>query len=475
MGFKTRRTARTGKTAKRKRRRKKSKSDEMTVMHPHAAGIDIGATKHWVAVAAHRAEQNVREFGTFTADLHELVDWLQECGIETVAMESTGVYWVPLYEILEERGLEVFLVNARHAKNVPGRKTDVQDCQWLQKLHTYGLLRASFRPDAAMVPLRTYMRHRQTLVESAATHIRRMQKALDQMNVQLHHVISDITGKTGMAILRAIVSGTHKPEELAELRQMSCHASVKTFVKALTGNYRPEYIFILKQELAMYDSYQQKLQECDVEIKAVLVTLSAASPEPEEPCPPARTKRRPQNNEPRFEVRDPLYRRTGVDLTQIDGIGSYRALRLVSEIGDNVNAWPTAKNFTSWLCLAPNNKVTGGKVIGTKTQSSASRAAQQLRLAAMSVGKTQTALGAFYRRLGARIGKAKAITATARKLAEHVYRLFKYGTSYKDPGANYYEERYHERVLAGIRKRAKKLGFELTEISSPAPITEGVS
>jgi transposase len=430
-------------------------------MNPNAAGIDCGSDTHYVAVPADRDPTPVRAFQTCTADLHRLADWLTACGVSTVAMESTGVYWIPLYEILEGRGVDVVLVNARHVKNVPGRKTDVVDCQWIQELHSVGLLRGSFRPTAAIAALRAYLRHRETLVQSAATHVQRMQKALVQMNLQLPIVISDITGVTGLRILRDIIGGQTDPQVLAQHRDYRCQASAAEITAALTGHYRPEHVFVLPQNLELFDAYQHQLAACDAAIEAHVLTLAAQAPTPARPAPAARTRKTPRNNEPRFEIRTPLHQLTGVDLTQIDAIGPYSALRLLSEIGTDMRRWPTEKHFTSWLTLAPHNKISGGRLLSSRTQPSANRAAAILRMAAMNLGRTDTALGAFYRRLAYRVGKAKAITATARKLAILVYRTLKDGLLYRDPGAAAYDAQHRVRVLHRLRQRAAHLGFSL--------------
>jgi transposase len=434
-----------------------------------AAGVDIGATFHVAAVPVDLDTEPVRSFRSFTADLEQLADWLVKLGITTVAMESTGVYWIPLFEILEARGLEVVLVNARDAKNVPGRKTDVNDAQWIQQLHTYGLLRASFRPTADIASLRAYLRHRERLVEYAASHVQHMQKALMQMNLQLHHVVSDITGVTGMKILRAIVAGERNPDVLAEHRDVRCKASVNTIREALIGNYRPEHLFALRQAIELYDTYGTKLKDCDVEIEASLRALPKNDEGPPSRPAPAPRRRQAQKNEPQFEIQTLLYTLLGVDLTQIHGFGPYSVLRIVAECGAEMTRWPTAKHFTSWLTLAPGSKISGGKVLSSRTRRSANRATSLLRLAAVSVGKTSTALGAFFRRLAARIGKAKAVTATARKLAVLFYNTLRHGTAYVDPGANYYEERYRQRTITNLRRRADALGFALVEAAAPEP------
>jgi transposase len=444
-------------------------------INPNAAGIDCGAEMHYVAVPPDRDATAVRSFPTFTTDLHRLADWLEACGVTTVAMESTGVYWIPLYEILEARGLEVLLVNARHVKNVPGRKTDVLDCQWLQELHSVGLLRGSFRPSAAIAALRAYLRHRETLVQSAATHVQRMQKALREMNLQLGVVLSDISGTTGLRIIRDIVGGQRDPQALAQHRDHRCHATESEIVAALTGHYRAEHVFVLQQNLELFDAYQRQLAGCDAAIEAYLHTLTADAKPPDAPLPDPRTRRKPRDNAPRFDLRRPLHQLTGVDLTRIDAIGPYTALRLLAEIGTDMHRWRTEKHFTAWLTLAPRNKISGGRLLSAKTQPSANRAAGILRMAAMSLGRTDTALGAFYRRLAYRVGKAKAITATARKLAILVYRTLKEGLLYHDPGAAAYEAQHRLRVLRRLRQRAAAMGFSLLDRATGELLDTAVS
>lgn len=429
-------------------------SRDMPRVHPRAATIDIGAKIHVAAVGPDRDPEPVRTFNTFTDDLHRLANWLERCGVKTVVMESTGVYWIPIFEILEQRGFEVMVVNARDAKHVPGRKTDVSDAQWLQRLHEYGLLRASFRPQADMAGLRSYLRQRERLVEYGAAHIQHMQKALTQMNLRLHHVVSDITGVTGLLIIRAIVAGERDPDVLASHRDPRCHSSVATVRQALVGDIREEHIFALTQALELYDVYQSKVVACDGQIAAILKRLRKAAP------PPVRQRSR-QPNAPAFDARAALHAILGVGLTQIHGLGPYLALKLVGECGTNLTAWPSAKHFTSWLGLAPHNKISGGKVLSSKTRRTSNRAAALLRLAAVTVDRTDTALGAFYRRLSARVGKAKAITATARKIAVLFYNTPRHGMSYADTGAAYYEDRYKQRVLNNLQRRAKSLGFVL--------------
>jgi transposase len=444
--------------------RRRGRQQSLPVLQRNAAGIDIGATFHVVAVPPDRSPEPVRSFRSFTGDLERLADWLQEVGMTTVAMESTGVYWIPAFEILEARGLEVLLVNARHVKNVPGRKTDVNDAQWLQQLHSYGLLRGSFRPREEVAALRAYVRQRERHTQNAAAHIQHMQKALMQMNVQLHHVLTDITGQTGMAIIRAIVAGERDPAVLAGLRNFRCKSSVATIQAALSGNYRPEHVFALQQALELYDVYQDKIRSCDARIEQVLTGLAEDRPEPDEPLPPTRGKNKRGQG---FDLRAALYALVGVDLTQVDGLGADSVLQLIAECGDDMSRWPTAKHFTSWLTLSPANKISGGKILSSRTRRSSNRAATLFRLAAVSAGRTATALGAFYRRLAARIGKAKAVTATARKIATLFYNLLKHGARYQDPGADFYEERYRQKVVRNLQRKAHDLGYEL--VKNPEP------
>ena len=445
----------------------------MPVVHPHAAGIDIGAKFHVVAVSEEKTPEPVRTFQSFTTDLHEMAKWLKNCGITSIAMESTGVYWIPAFEILEDYGFEVFLVNSREAKNVPGRKTDVNDAQWIQRLHQFGLLRASFRPDKDIAILRAYIRQRERLLEFKASHIQHMQKALMQMNLQLHHVVSDVTGVTGMRIIRAIVEGERNPNKLAEHRDARCKESIEKIAKSLMGNYQEAHIFSLKQAVELFDYYSEKVTECDQRIEATLSLLGKANNPPDIPLPKAKHRTK-QSNDLDFDVRSSLYQALGIDLTQIQGIGPSLALKMIAECGTDMSRWPSSKHFTSWLCLSPGNKISGGKILSSRTRRSSNRAAASLRLAATTVGRTHTALGAFYRRLSARIGKAKAVTATARKIATIFYNTLRYGKYYVDPGENYYEERYQKRVLDNLSKRAASFGFVLQKVKIP-PLADGVS
>jgi len=365
-----------------------------------AAGIDIGSQSHYVSVPEELSPESVREFPCFTGDLNRMADWLVEIGIQTVAMESTGVYWIPVYEILEERGLIVLLVNSRHIKNVPGRKTDVLDCQWIQQLHTYGLLEGAFRPEEEIVALRTYMRQRETLTQQASDQIRRMQKALSQMNLLLDNVVSDIDGVTGMKIMRAILVGERDPLVLAKYRDGRCKKDEKTIAASLEGHYREEHLFSLKQSIELYDVYQTKIIDCDKAIQAQLDKMDTKGDKKD--LPPS--KKSKSKNTPKFDVRGELYQMTGVDLTRIDGLNESSVLKILSETGSDISSWPTEKHFCSWLGLSPGNKVTGGKSISGKTKPSANRAAAAFRLAAFGLLNSKSALGAYCRRQRTRLG-----------------------------------------------------------------------
>lgn len=432
-------------------------------IQPHTAGIDCGSAAHHVAVPPDRDPAPVRAFATFTPDLQQLAAWLTACRIKHVVMEATGVYWIPIFELLESRGFQVILVNGRHVKQVPGRKSDVSDCEWLRDLHIFGLLRGSFRPAEEIVVLRGYVRHRMTLIETAGATVQRMQKALVQMNLQLPVVLSDITGTTGLRIIRDIVAGVRDPQQLARHRDPRCQATAAEMIAALTGSYRAEHLFVLQQQLSHYDHLQTLLADCDTTLERYLTTLAAQASAPSTDLPPGGRRQRPQANAPRFDLRALLHRIAGVDLSQIDGIAPYNALRLVAEIGTDMTRWPDAKHFTSWLALAPQNKISGGRLLSSRTPTSANRAAGILRMAALSLTRTNTALGAFYRRLAGRIGKAQALTATARKLAVLVYRTLRDGLVYQDPGASLYDQQQRTRVLRRLQHRAANLGCTLID------------
>ena len=440
-------------------RRRERLPAQLSQVNLDAAGIDVGASSHFVAVPADRSAHPVQEFAAFTADLYRLADWLSECGVETV---STGVYWIPLFGVLEERGFEVMLVDPRRIKNVPGRKTDVLDCQWLQQLHTYGLLSGAFRPEEEIRRLRSYLRQRAMLVEHAAQHVQHMQKALTQMNVKLQHVIRDLTGRTGMDIIEALVKGERNPRRLARLRDARIKADEATIARLLRGHWRKEHIFELAQALELYRTYQDKIAQCDLEIEAQLERFEDRS-DGEPPAPNG--KKRNQKNAPRFDVQSQLYRMTGVDLTRIDGVDGFTALKVVSEVGTDMTKWPSARHFASWLGLSPHNRITDGRVISSKTKASANRAAAALRLAANALHRSDSALGAFLRRKKAHLGAPKAITATAHKLARIIYSMLRYGQEYADAGAEYYESEYQQRALRAAKRRAAQLGYQLVPLS----------
>jgi transposase len=378
-------------------RRLQSEDPGLDVVHPQAAGIDVGNSSHYAAVRPERDEEPVRRFDCFTADLHRLADWLKGYGVKTVAMQSTGVYWIPLYEILEERGFEVYLVNARHTKNLPGRKSDVQESQWLLKLHTYGLLSNSFHPPAEIRVLRTYWRQRAEHVAGAATCILRMQKTLTQMNVQLANVISDISGLTGQTIIRTIVAGERDPLKLAALSDPRIQASQEEIAKSLQGNWRPELLFLLQQEVEMYDTYQKRIMECDQQLQQQLASFTNThSVQTSKDKPKA--KKPAAKNAPRFDLSSELQRVTGVDLTRIDGIDVMVAQTLVSEVGLDMSRWKTESHFASWLGLSPDNRISGDKVLARGTRRVVNRAATALRQAANTLMRSRSYLGAQYRR-----------------------------------------------------------------------------
>jgi len=441
----------------------------LTVIQPNAAGLDIGSEEIWAAVPAERTAEPVRKFGTFTPDLNALADWLEACGVDTVAMESTGVYWVPVYEILEARGFELHVVNARHVKNVPGRKSDIQDCQWIQALHSVGLLRGSFRPEGEIVALRAYLRHRAVLIEYRGGHIQHMQKALQLMNVQLTQVVSDITGVTGLAIIRAIVAGERNPQQLATRRQPGCKKSRQEIAKALTGNYRPEHLFALEQALALYDVYTEQIAACDAKIEQQFANLKPISDDLP-PLPPSNKLGSRCKNGPRYDARSHLYRLTGVDLVAISGLNQSTVQTIISEVGTDLSAFPSEKHFCSWLGLAPHNDISGGKRLRSRTLPTRNRAGQAFRLAAQSVAKSpDTVFGAFYRRMKARLGPKQAIVATAHKIARVFYHILKHRTPFHDLGGEEYERRARERETKNLQKRAAKLGLFLVQ-APPTPV-----
>jgi transposase len=454
-------------------------AEPLRVQHPHAAGIDVHAAVHWVAVPPESAPvppadqppqlpPHVRKFGACTADLEALADWLAQCGVTTVAMESTGIYWVPLFELLERRGFGVFLVDPRQTRQVSGRpKSDVLDCQWIQRLHSYGLLAASFRPEDQVIVLRGYLRQRQMLLRHAGQHIQHMQKALEQMNVKLPEVVTDITGVTGMAIIKAILRGERDPLELAKLRHEKCHKTEAEIARALYGNWRDERLFELRQALELYEFYQGLLRQCDLTIERHLQTFADQSGGKK--LPPKPRQRARKANEPRFDVRSALHRLSGVDLTLIEGIDQSTALVILSEIGRDMSKWPSAKHFVSWLGLCPQHQASAGKIKSRRVRKGANPAARAFRLAAQGSHHAKNALGAFYRRIQARRGGPKAVVATARKIAERVYRLLKYGETYVRQELAAAEAAYAAQRLHGLARAAKELGYALVPTATATP------
>jgi len=440
-----------------------NETESLISVNPDAAGLDIGHDEIWACVPAERATPAVRPFATYTPDLNALADWLVACDIKTVALESTGVYWIPIYEILEARGMQVYVVNARHLKHVPGRKSDIQDCQWIQRLHTYGLLTASFRPVADICAIRSYVRQRAMLIEYRAAHIQHMQKALQQMNLQLTQVLSDITGKTGLAIIRAILAGEHDPRQLATLRDERCAKTEAEIVKALTGHYRAEHLFALQQAVALYDMYTTQIQECDTELERLWTALQ---PPRDQDLPPldTRDKRNTHSkNAPTYDARTLLYEVVGVDLVAISGLNASTVQTILSDTGLDLSAFPSEKHFCSWLSVAPRNDISGGKVLRSRTLKSGNRAGQAFRLAAQAVSRKQDEFGAYYRRQRARLGPEQAIVATAHKIARAYYHVLKHRTPFRSLSADAYEQQVRQREVAHLKKKAAKLGFTIVE------------
>lgn len=445
---------------------------QLTALNPTCAGIDIGASEIFVCISKDQSTQEVRSFTTFTPDLRNMINWLKMNGVKSVAMESTGVYWIVPYEMLEEAGFEVLLVNARFFKNVPGRKTDVKDCQWIHQLHSYGLLKNSFRPVNEIVEIRSYVRQRSRLFELAGTQVNLMHKAMTQMNIQLNHAISDITGTSGINIIKAILGGERDPKALANLSVNGCRKKIDLIEKALDGNYRQEHLFSLRQAYEGYEFFHEQIVQCEKAIQQLLDCLKPNTlPEKkptEEACLSKKNARKTQSNRSPycFNASQALEKVAGVDLTTIPGIDANIAVKIISEIGTDMSRWPNAKAFAAWLGLCPGNKISGGRVLSSKTKPSDNRAAQALRMAANSLYRSKTAIGAFFRRMRARLGAPKAITAAAHKFARIIYRMLTEGKNYRESGENYYEQQYQHRVLSTLTKRAKDMGYTLVKVSS---------
>jgi transposase len=445
--------------------KKRNKAADLPLMEPNAAGIDIGATRMFVAVPADRDPEPVRSFQTFTVDLERLADWLQQCRIETVAMESTGVYWIPLFQILEKRGLEVKLVNAHHVKNVPGRKTDVEDCQWIQHLHAVGLLCGSFRPEDEICAIRSLWRHRDSLIQLATVHLQHMQKSLDQMNLQIHHVISDLAGTTGLAIVEAILAGERDPQKLAQLRDGRIKACEETIIKSLVGDYRSEHLFTLGQSLRSYRHYQQLIQEVDLQVKQMVGQLPSKVAHGKKPPKEKNPRKTPWRNEPP-QLRDDLYRAFGVDLTQIPGINTLTAQMLLTEVGPDLSRFPTAAAFCSWLRLCPNPKISGGQTLSSTTRPTKNRLALALRMAAQGLHRSQSFLGDYFRRLKSRMGTPKAMTAAAHKLARIVYHLITTQQEYDASVFQHLEKRNLDRKVTRLQAQARELGLQIVALEA---------
>jgi len=447
-------------------RKSRSTSPAPPVLHPHAAGLDVGARQIYVAVPPGSAPRPVRCCNTFTEDLLAVRDWLQQCGVTTVAMESTGVYWIALFQILEAAGLEVVLVNARHCKNLPGRKTDVQDCQWLQYLHAVGLLRGSFRPAEQVCAVRSILRHRESLMDGAARCVNHLHKALTQMNIQLQHVISDLTGVTGLAILEAILKGERDPVALAKLKDHRIQASREVLAKSLRGDWREEHLFTLGQSYELWKTHQQLIGACDAQIAAMLGEFDTRA-EKEAALAPARTShKKPQKNEPQFLAREECFRVLGVDLTAVPGFQTPTVLVLCCELGPTfAEKFATAKHFGSWLGLCPDNRITGGKIYSVKTRDVKSRVAKALRLAAQNLGRAQNYFGDVYRRWKARLGAPKAITAMAHKLARVLWHLLKFKQEFDWSVFQKEEEKMKRQKLARLHNLAAALNYQLTPLA----------
>ena len=429
---------------------------------PNAAAVDVGASSHWVAVPPHCTDAPVREVGSMTDDLNGLADWLLACGVDVVVLESTGVYWIPVYEVLEQRGLKPWLVDARQVKYVPGRKSDVQDCQWLQKLMSCGLLRAAFRPAGDVCVMRAVARQREVLLREQASWVQRMQKALVQMNIQLTEVISDVMGQTGQAIIRDIVAGQRDAKALARHRHVRIKASETDIAKALTGNWREEHLFVLKQALAMYDDIATRLRECDERLQELLAERATAAVDL------GKTPRAGSKIRATFDARQALANWAGVDLTRINGLGLDSVLKILSEIGTDLSRFANVKHFCSWLGLCPATKISGGKVLSARTKRSSNRVRQALKMAAMSLSHSDSALGAFYRRLCSRMDKPRANTATAHKLARMVYFMLTRGEAFVDQGQQRYEDQQRQRSIASLKRRAAAMGFQLHPVEATA-------
>jgi transposase len=435
----------------------------MSQVNPNAAGVDIGAEEIVACVAGEENTQIVKAFGNYTVDLQAIGKWLGEHQVQTVAMESTGVYWIPLFEELERQGFECLLISSRSLRRVPGRKSDIQDAQWIQTLHSYGLLESSFRPQGELVALRTLLRHRAQLLEHRSPHTQHMQKALLQMNVQLSQALSDVTGETGLAIIRAIVCGERDPQKLAALRDRKCKKGEAEIEKALTGTWREEHLFIVKQSLEIYDYYTKQIEVCDAEVDRMYALTRPDWEEGELKTLTVRKRNSHSKNAPknREEIRRHLKRISGVDLSVVDGFGVSLAQTVIMEVGTDMSKFPSEKHFCSWLGLAPKHEISGAKVLKNKTLKTKNRAGQAFRMAAQSVKRADCVFGSLYRRLKSRLDKAQATVATAHAIARVVYRMLKYQVEYEKINVEDYEKKYKEQQMKYLKKKAAKLGFQL--------------
>lgn len=453
------------------RKRKNANATAMPVIREHVAGADLGSEQHWVAAEPHAdGSPNVQTFAATTKQLHEMADWLLAQGVQSVAMESTGIYWIPVFEVLEARGLEVVLVNARHLRSVPGRKTDMLDCQWIQRLHSCGLLRGSFRPEGAIARLRSLRRQQQNFVEARVRAIQWMQKSLDQMNVLVHRAVSNLAGETGLLIVRAIVGGERDPHVLAGFRHPGCKKSQQVMAEYLTGTWHSEHLFNLAMALQHYDHLASQIATYEAEILREITALQPPE-RAEAHVPPHATKAKEAALRRRGEqpLRQELWRFANVDLTCIDGISPTAAMIILTEVGLDLSAFPSEKHFVAWLRLAPRLAISGGRPVKKRPNGTgANRIAGVLRMAAMSLTRSRSALGAGYRRIAFRKGAKVALFATGRRLATLIYRLLRYGQEYLDIGEKLYEQRFRDRRVRSLHVSAKELGFTLTPLGGPA-------
>ena len=455
--------------------RKEKIENVIKTINLNAAGIDLGSRSHWVAIPKGRGEKSIREFGCYTANLEAMASWLEENEIDTIAMEATGCYWQPVYDVLESHGFDIKLVNARHMKNVAGRKTDIVDCQWLQHLHACGLLSGSFIPDSIIRELRAYVRHRNLRIIESGAHIKRIHNNLERMNIHIHKAVSDIMGQTGMSILKAIIRGERDPKVLAKMRNSRVHATEEEIELSLRGTWREENILIIRQSLDAIEFIKQQIEELDIRIEKLLKSFDTKAEEKLSDSPERKIKKKGKNA-PFFDVQGLVYQILGVDLTVIDGLGPHNIMNIIAETGIDMTRWATEKHFTSWLGLAPNIRSSGGKVLSSRTKSTDNQAALQFRLAALSIMRKDSYLGAVGRSLIAKLGvKAKAITALARKIAVLFYKSIRDGMKYVDKGAKFYEEKHRAKMEKRLHANAKKMGYTLVKEEEVNDFSFGVN